>query len=89
MCLWVYTIYLGLEKLKHKLDLRLQARELNSGRFKSMERIESTVSKLPPPRNPVKWAVCVTCSSSEAVVVESSDCSDYSTPTRYEALFVF
>lgn len=39
----------GLNKLKHKLDLRLKAKDLRSGRFKAMERIESTTSLLPPP----------------------------------------
>ena len=50
-------VYIGLQKLKEKLDNRIKAKELGSGRFKPRERIESTVSDLPPPENPIKWAV--------------------------------
>lgn len=73
---------IGLNKLKHKLDARLRAKDLRSGRFKAMERIESTTSVLPPPKHPVKWAVSLTASSSEAVSVESSDTYEQFSSTR-------
>ena len=84
MYVFVGLIYLGLQKLKHKLDERLKAREMSSGRFKAMERIESTISSLSPPIEPVKWAVSLTSSGSEAVVVESSDNSDLTAVATYE-----
>ena len=68
--------YPGLQKLKYKLDQRLKTKEMSSGCFKAMERKESIISMLPPPVNPVKWAVSVTSSSSDTILVESSDSLD-------------
>ena len=81
----LYTV--GLNKLKHKLDSRLKAKDLRSGQFKSMEYIESATSLLPPPKLPVKWAVSLTATSSDAVSVESSDSSEQFSLTRYIPLF--
>ena len=79
-------IYLGLQKLKHKLDERWKARESTCRGFKSIKRVESTVSTLPPPQNPVKWAVSMTSNSSEAVLVES--CDEISLATYETFLFI-
>ena len=65
--------YLGLQKLKHKLDECWKAREAISRGFKAIKRVESTISALPPPVNPVKWAVSMTSNSSEAVLVDYLD----------------
>lgn len=79
----------GLIKLKRKLDTRLKAKELRSGRFQAMERVESTTSSLPPPKHPVKWAVSLTATSSEAVSVESSDTNEQFSLTRYTTVYIY
>ena len=66
------------------MDARLKSKDLRSGRFKAlMERIESTTSKLAPPKHPVKWAVSLTASSSESISVESSDANENFSSSRY------
>lgn len=77
------VVYPALQKLKRKLDVRLQVKDLGASRFKCMERIESSVSKIPPPIDPVKWAVCLMSSSSSDVVVESYDSTEQTSPAMY------
>ena len=61
----------------------MKSKDLRSGRFKALERIESTTSKLAPPKHPVKWAVSLTASSSESISVESSDTNENFSLSRY------
>ena len=50
-------LFTGLQKLKIKLDQRIETRNLSMGRFKLKKRVESTPSSLGPPPQAVKWAV--------------------------------
>ena len=53
-----------LQKLKSKLDKRLENKNLSAGRYKAKERVESGSSNISSPSNPVKWAVKSASSSS-------------------------
>jgi len=50
-------VFIALKQIKAILDKRLRAKNFYLGWFSAKPRVDSTLSTLPPPFNPVKWAV--------------------------------
>ena len=64
------TLYIGLKEFKAVLDQRIRESNRISGRFSSKPRRDGALSTLPPPSNPIEWAIM---SPTDEALVETDE----------------